>query len=138
VPGASVGATPEILASAEKIIIEVNTSLPSFKGLHDVRLSLPSLFSPPFLPLLGSPFSFLQRHISDVLTLHTLHFPPSRSQINQSFLPPHRQPYLITHPANRIGTLSIPVDPARVVAIVESKMPDVRCFFLIPRRRNWN
>ncbi|GAA6007979.1 hypothetical protein JCM11491_006563 [Sporobolomyces phaffii] len=79
VPGASVGATPEILQSAERIIIEVNTALPSMKGLHD---------------------------------------------INQSFLPPHRQPYLITKPSDRIGTTSIPVDPARVVAIVESNRPD--------------
>ncbi|GAA5832285.1 hypothetical protein JCM3766R1_002364 [Sporobolomyces carnicolor] len=79
VPGASVGATPEILQSAERIIIEVNTALPSMKGLHD---------------------------------------------INQSFLPPHRQPYLITKPSDRIGTVSIPVDPARVVAIVESDRPD--------------
>jgi acetyl-CoA hydrolase len=74
-----VGATPEILQSAERIIIEVNTALPSMKGLHD---------------------------------------------INQSFLPPHRQPYLITKPSDRIGTTSIPVDPARVVAIVESNRPD--------------
>ncbi|GAA6062313.1 hypothetical protein JCM10212_006865 [Sporobolomyces blumeae] len=79
VPGASVGATPEILQSAEKIIIEVNTTLPSLRNLHD---------------------------------------------INQSFLPPHRQPYLITKPSDRIGTVSIPVDPARVVAIVESNKPD--------------
>jgi hypothetical protein len=53
VPGASVGATPEILQTAEKIIIEVNTSLPSFKGLHDVRSLFPRFF--PFLPL---PFLF--------------------------------------------------------------------------------
>ncbi|KAH9477677.1 Acetyl-CoA hydrolase [Psilocybe cubensis] len=51
VPGASVGATPEILQSAEKIIIEVNTRIPNLEGLHD---------------------------------------------INQSFLPPHRQPYTVS------------------------------------------
>ncbi|KAK0216297.1 hypothetical protein IW262DRAFT_1399304 [Armillaria fumosa] len=79
VPGASVGATPEILQSAEKIIIEVNTLIPNLEGLHD---------------------------------------------INQSFIPPHRQPYLITHPSDRIGTTSIPVDPERVVAIIESRQPD--------------
>ncbi|POY70795.1 hypothetical protein BMF94_6207 [Rhodotorula taiwanensis] len=79
VPGASVGATPEILQSAEKIIIEVNTSLPSFRGLHDIQ---------------------------------------------QSFQPPHRQPYLITKPSDRIGGISVPVDPARVVAIVETNKPD--------------
>lgn len=49
VPGASVGATPEIVSSAEKIIIEVNTRIPNLEGLHD---------------------------------------------INQSFVPPHRQPYV--------------------------------------------
>jgi acetyl-CoA hydrolase len=50
--GASVGATPEILQSAEKIIIEVNTLIPNLEGLHD---------------------------------------------INQSFLPPHRLPYVRYH-----------------------------------------
>ena len=52
VPGASVGATPEILQSAEKIVIEVNTHVPNLEGLHD---------------------------------------------INQSFVPPHRQPYVRLH-----------------------------------------
>ncbi|GAA5823341.1 hypothetical protein JCM3770_002365 [Rhodotorula araucariae] len=79
VPGASVGATPEILQSAEKIIIEVNTSLPSFKGLHD---------------------------------------------INVTNAPPYRLPYLVTNCADRIGTPSIPVDPERVVAILETDKPD--------------
>ncbi|KAE9398209.1 acyl-CoA carboxylate CoA-transferase [Gymnopus androsaceus JB14] len=79
VPGASVGATPEIIQSASKIIIEVNTRIPNLQGLHD---------------------------------------------INQSFLPPHRQPYLITHPSDRIGSTAIPVDPDRVVAILESTKPD--------------
>ncbi|KAF6742088.1 hypothetical protein DFP72DRAFT_979565 [Ephemerocybe angulata] len=79
VPGASVGATPEILQTAEKIIIEVNTRIPNLEGLHD---------------------------------------------INQSFTPPNRLPYLIVHPRDRIGTTSIPVDPDRVVAIVESNKPD--------------
>ncbi|KAH8549000.1 acetyl-CoA hydrolase [Umbelopsis sp. PMI_123] len=39
VPGASVGATPEILQMADKIIIEVNTRIPSFEGLHDINAS---------------------------------------------------------------------------------------------------
>ncbi|KAK3315455.1 hypothetical protein B0H66DRAFT_481577 [Apodospora peruviana] len=38
VPGASVGATPELLQMADKIIIEVNTALPSFDGLHDITM----------------------------------------------------------------------------------------------------
>ncbi|KDR69927.1 hypothetical protein GALMADRAFT_255228 [Galerina marginata CBS 339.88] len=79
VPGASVGATPEILQCAEKIIIEVNTHIPNLEGLHD---------------------------------------------INQSFVPPNRQPYLITRPQDRIGRTAIPIDPDRVVAVVESVQPD--------------
>ena len=55
VPGASVGATPEILQCAEKIIIEVNTRIPNLEGLHD---------------------------------------------INQSFVPPYRQPYVRSLPIN--------------------------------------
>ncbi|KAJ7878987.1 hypothetical protein B0H14DRAFT_2710106 [Mycena olivaceomarginata] len=79
VPGASVGATPEILECAEKIIIEVNTHLPNLEGLHD---------------------------------------------ISTSYIPPNRQPYLISHPEDRIGKTSIAIDPDRVVAIVESHLPD--------------
>ncbi|CAG8588278.1 1052_t:CDS:10 [Cetraspora pellucida] len=39
IPGASVGATPEIVQSAANIIIEVNTELPNFEGLHDITSS---------------------------------------------------------------------------------------------------
>ncbi|CCT70424.1 probable acetyl-CoA hydrolase [Fusarium fujikuroi] len=39
VPGASVGATPELIQMADKIIIEVNTAIPSFKGLHDITFT---------------------------------------------------------------------------------------------------
>ncbi|KAL0095633.1 acetyl-CoA hydrolase [Phycomyces blakesleeanus] len=47
VPGASVGATPELLQMADKIIVEVNTRIPSFEGLHDISLcSLPPHRSP--------------------------------------------------------------------------------------------
>ncbi|KAI9311736.1 acetyl-CoA hydrolase [Dichotomocladium elegans] len=38
VPGASVGATPELLAMADKVIVEVNTRIPSFEGLHDITM----------------------------------------------------------------------------------------------------
>ncbi|KAG9243042.1 acetyl-CoA hydrolase [Calycina marina] len=42
IPGASVGASPELIQMADKIIIEVNTSMPSFEGLHDISFtSLP-------------------------------------------------------------------------------------------------
>ncbi|CAG8711414.1 20911_t:CDS:10 [Gigaspora margarita] len=39
IPGASIGAAPEIVQTASKVIIEVNTALPSFEGLHDITLS---------------------------------------------------------------------------------------------------
>ncbi|KAJ5819983.1 hypothetical protein N7474_005574 [Penicillium riverlandense] len=80
VPTASVGASPELVQMAEKVIIEVNTSIPSFEGLHDIT--------------------------------------------NFNDLPPNRQPYLITKPEDRIGTTYIPVDPEKVIAIVESDSPD--------------
>lgn len=38
IPGASVGASPELIQMADKIIIEVNTSMPSFEGLHDITM----------------------------------------------------------------------------------------------------
>jgi acetyl-CoA hydrolase len=79
VPGASVGATPELLQMANKIIIEVNTALPSFEGLHDITMT---------------------------------------------DLPPRRKPYLITSVEDRIGTTSIPIDPEKVVGIVESDYQD--------------
>ncbi|CAG8540263.1 6928_t:CDS:2 [Funneliformis mosseae] len=47
IPGASVGATPEIVQSAAHVIIEVNTVLPNFEGLHDITLSK---FAPYKLP----------------------------------------------------------------------------------------
>jgi len=39
-------------------------------------------------------------------------------------LPPRRKPYLIMAPEDRIGTPHIPVDPEKIVAIVESDYPD--------------
>lgn len=39
VPGASVGATPELVQMADKVIIEVNTAIPSFEGLHDITMT---------------------------------------------------------------------------------------------------
>ncbi|KAJ1338116.1 acetyl-CoA hydrolase [Microdochium nivale] len=79
VPGASVGATPELMQIADKIIIELNTALPSFEGLHDITMT---------------------------------------------DLPPHRKPYNITSVEDRIGTTSIPLDPAKVVGVVESDYRD--------------
>jgi len=79
IPGASVGASPELIQMADKIIIEVNTAGPSFEGLHDITMT---------------------------------------------DLPPNRKPYLIMSPEDRIGTPHIPVDPEKVIAIVESDYPD--------------
>jgi acetyl-CoA hydrolase len=79
VPGASVGATPELIQLADKIIIEVNTSLPNFDGLHDITMT---------------------------------------------DLPPRRKPYLITSVEDRMGTNSIPIDPEKVVGIIESDYQD--------------
>ena len=96
IPGASVGASPELIQMANKvwldrilrrlsakdlvqIIIEVNTSMPSFEGLHDITMT---------------------------------------------DLPPRRKPYLIMAPEDRIGTPHIPIDPEKVVAIIESDYPD--------------
>lgn len=44
--------------------------------------------------------------------------------ITMTDLPPRRKPYLIMAPEDRIGTPHIPVDPEKVVAIVESDYPD--------------
>ncbi|KAF7550534.1 hypothetical protein G7046_g7985 [Stylonectria norvegica] len=79
IPGASVGATPELVQMADKIIIEVNTSIPSFEGLHDITMT---------------------------------------------DLPPRRKPYLIMGVEDRIGTNSIPIDPDKVVGIIESDYQD--------------
>ncbi|KAK2732402.1 acetyl-CoA hydrolase [Onygenales sp. PD_40] len=79
IPGASVGASPELIQMADKIIIEVNTAAPSFEGLHDITMC---------------------------------------------DKPPRRKPYLIMAPEDRIGTPHIPIDPEKVVAIVESDYPD--------------
>ena len=79
IPGASVGASPELVQMADKIIIEVNTATPDLTGLHDIVLSEK---------------------------------------------PPARTPYLIMQPEDRIGTPYIPIDPEKVVAVVESDYPD--------------
>ena len=79
VPGPAVGGSPEMLSVADKIIIEVNTSIPSFEGIHDIDMP-----------------------------------------IN----PPNRPPIPYTRVDQRSGLTSIPIDPEKVVAIVESTIPD--------------
>ncbi|KZZ93920.1 Acetyl-CoA hydrolase/transferase [Ascosphaera apis ARSEF 7405] len=39
-------------------------------------------------------------------------------------VPPYRQPYMITKPEDRIGTPYIPVDPSKIVAVVEANYMD--------------
>jgi acetyl-CoA hydrolase len=76
---ASCGAVPEIVQIADKIIIELNTSLPNFEGLHDII-----------------------------------------EPIN----PPNRKPYLISRVDDRAGSPYVRIDTDKIVAIIESKMPD--------------
>jgi acetyl-CoA hydrolase len=76
---ASCGAVPEIVQIADKIIIELNTSLPNFEGLHDII-----------------------------------------EPIN----PPNRLPYLICRVDDRAGSPYVRVDTDKIVAIIESTMPD--------------
>lgn len=77
--GTGVGITPEILALADKIIIEVNTSLPVLRGIHDIV---------------------------------------------QDPRPPHRRPFLISRVDDRIGSDLAYFDESKVVAVVESNLPD--------------
>lgn len=49
--GASVGASPELLQMADKIIIEVNTKIPSFEGLHDITMCRKPPSRLPYLAL---------------------------------------------------------------------------------------
>jgi acetyl-CoA hydrolase len=80
VPGPAVGASPEMIAVSDKIIIEVNTKTPSFEGVHDIDMP-----------------------------------------VN----PPHRLPYNHTTSDYKVGVTAIPVDPSKVVAIVESQQSDI-------------
>lgn len=70
----AVGCAVEWLHTADKIIIELNTAIPSFKGCHDIVAPR----KPPGMP------------------------------------------YNIRSPSDRIGDISVKVDPSRVAAIVES------------------
>ncbi|ANB15336.1 Ach1p [Sugiyamaella lignohabitans] len=77
--GPSVGGTPELVSTSEKVIIELNTALPSFEGLHD---------------------------------------------INMPVAPPYREPYPVTTVKDRFGTSALPIDPSKILAIVESDAKD--------------
>lgn len=75
----SVGVAPEVIQNSDKLIIEINTAIPSFEGLHDIVMS---------------------------------------------DRPPTKKPYLVTRVDDRVGTLTVPCDPDKIVAIVESRMTD--------------
>ncbi|PRT54214.1 Acetyl-CoA hydrolase [Wickerhamiella sorbophila] len=77
--GPSVGAAPELVAYADKVIIEINTSIPSFYGLHDIQM-------------------------------------PEN--------PPFRTPFPVTSVTDRFGTPGIPVNPDKILAIIESDARD--------------
>ncbi|OHS93222.1 Acetyl-CoA hydrolase [Tritrichomonas foetus] len=70
----AVGTAVEMCHIADKIIIELNTAVPSFKGCHDIV---------------------------------------------EPWIPPGK-PLNITAPQDRIGSLSMKIDPSKVVAVVES------------------
>lgn len=76
----SVGVSAEALARAKSIVLEVNTAMPDFTGMHDLVL-------PPAPPTIGWPVP-------------------------------------ITGVRDRVGLPYVPLDPERVVAVVESQRPD--------------
>ena len=49
VPSASVGVIPELIQTCDNIILEVNTAMPSFKGMHDIMV----LHAPPHREIIG-------------------------------------------------------------------------------------
>ncbi|KAL9652578.1 hypothetical protein ABK040_000145 [Willaertia magna] len=49
---AAVGSTPEILAMADKIILEVNTSIPSYDSIHDIPISCVNELPPYRTPIM--------------------------------------------------------------------------------------
>ncbi|MCM2359757.1 MAG: acetyl-CoA hydrolase [Geobacteraceae bacterium] len=77
--GGSIGVAPEVIQNSDRLIIEINTAIPSFEGLHDI-----------------------------VMTDR----------------PPNKKPYLVTRVDDRVGSLHVPCDPDKIVAIVESRLPD--------------
>ncbi len=80
IPTASVGASEAYVASADKVIVEINTYVPeNIKGIHDIYMTE---------------------------------------------LAPNTKPIPLTKVADRIGTPYIPCDPSKIVAIVQSDIPD--------------
>lgn len=69
--GASVGATPELVALADRVVVEVNTALPSFHGLHDLV---------PLAPGVDHPFrkAILIDRVDDRIGVPALRVDPER------------------------------------------------------------
>ena len=84
VPTLAVGIVAEIVQRAEKIIIEINTTIPSLEGLHDC---------------VGVD------------------------------APPNKKVFNILRVNDRIGTTSIPCDPRKIAAIIESRKDPVGRYF---------
>lgn len=66
--GPSVGGTPELVWMADKVIIELNTRLPSFEGLHDINM--------PVLPPNRQPMPITT--VSDRSGTPGLYIPPEK------------------------------------------------------------
>ncbi|SNY92733.1 acetyl-CoA hydrolase [Cohaesibacter sp. ES.047] len=49
IPSASVGVIPELIQTCDNIILEVNTAMPSFEGMHDIMV----LHAPPHREIIG-------------------------------------------------------------------------------------
>lgn len=75
----SVGVAPEVIQNSDRLIVEINTAIPSFEGLHDIVM-------------------------------------------NEK--PPFKRPYLVTRVDDRVGSLHVPCDPEKIIAIVESRETD--------------
>lgn len=75
----AVGCAPEIIDVADQIIVEINTAMPSFEGMHDI-------------------------FATDV--------------------PPDRRIIPIENLRQRVGTRYVPTRKDKIVAIVESRLPD--------------
>uniref|UniRef100_UPI00054E0C6D acetyl-CoA hydrolase n=1 Tax=Edaphobacter aggregans TaxID=570835 RepID=UPI00054E0C6D len=81
-----------------------------------------------FTTAIGNGPTYLQLAEKVVIEINRHHSPRVRefSDIVTLPLPPHREPIPIRHPLDRIGANFALVDPAKVVAIVETDEPSTR------------
>lgn len=73
----------------------------------------------------GSP-TYLQHAEKIIVELNHYHSPRTREMMDIYILPPppDRKPIPIYDPLTKIGTSYVKVDPSRIVAVVESNLPD--------------